>query len=71
ELSEALEKLISIMASGLVNGTITMDESVRIEILDWYVSQPVFIQSICKKQILSAGFITEDNHNNNELSIVV
>ena len=71
ELSEALEKLISIMASGLVNGTITMDESVRIEILDWYVSQPVFIQSICKKQMLSAGFITEDNHNNNELSIVV
>ena len=70
ELSDALERLVSIMAKGLANGTITMGESVRIEILNWYVSQPAFIQSICKDQMVNAGFIAEDNHNNNELSTV-
>ena len=69
ELSDALEKLLSIMAEGLANGTIIMDESVRLEILDWYMSQPAFIQSICKEQMISAGFVPADNHNDDELSM--
>lgn len=68
ELSEALEKLLSIMAEGLANGTIIMDESVRLEILDWYMSQPAFIQSICREQMTRAGFIADGNHNNGVLS---
>ena len=57
------------MAEGLANGTIIMDESVRLEILDWYMSQPAFIQSICKEQMISAGFVPADNHNDDELSM--
>ena len=68
ELSDALKSLVSIMADGLSNGTITMDETVRIKILDWYVSQPAFVQSICKDQMVAAGFITADNHNGYEMS---
>lgn len=51
ELSDALDKLVSIIADGLANGTIQMDESVRKAILDWYVSQPNFIQLICGEQL--------------------
>lgn len=43
ELVDALEQLITIMTDGLANGTIRMDESVRRELLDWYVSQPAFL----------------------------
>ena len=68
ELSDALEKLLSIMAEGLANGTITMSGSVRIEILDWYVSQPTFIQSICREQMIRAGFIAEGGPNSCDLS---
>lgn len=68
ELSDALEKLLSIMAEGLTNGTIIMDESVRLEILDWYMSQPAFIQSICREQMTRVGFIAEGNHGNCDLS---
>ncbi len=68
ELSDALNRLVSIMAEGLSNGTITMDESVRAEILDWYISQPVFIQNICKDSLVNSGFIAAGNHNGNELS---
>ena len=69
ELSDALDRLVSIMAEGISNGTITMDESVRVEILDWYISQPVFIQNICKDSLVNAGFVAADNHNGDELSI--
>lgn len=40
-------KFMSIIADGLSNGTIQMDESVREGILDWYVLQPSFIRLIC------------------------
>ena len=69
ELSDALKKLVSIMADGIANGAIAMDESVRIELLDWYLSQPAFIQSICKDQMVGAGFVAADNHNDGELSM--
>ena len=69
ELSDALKKLVSIMADGIANGAITMDESVRIELLDWYLSQPAFIQSICKDQMVGAGFVAAGSHNDGELSM--
>ena len=70
ELSDALKRLVSIIADGLANGTITMDESSRIEIIEWYVSQPAFIQSICRKPMIDAGFITVGDQTGNILSIV-
>ena len=69
ELSDALKKLVSIMADGIANGAIAMDESVRIELLDWYLSQPAFIQSICKDQMVGAGFVAAGSHNDGELSM--
>ena len=71
ELSDALASLLSIMTNGLANGTITMDESARVEVLDWYISQPAFIQSICKEQMICAGFLSDDNHNSNNLSTAI
>lgn len=70
ELSDALERLLSIMADGLANGTITIGESVRIEIIGWYVFQPAFIQAICRDQMVSAGFIATEDHSSNDLSMV-
>ena len=69
ELSDALERLVSIMADGLANGKITMDESVRMGIIDWYISQPLFIQSICRDQMADAGFIPPADSNSTELSM--
>ena len=68
ELTDALERIVSIIAEGLSNGTITMEDSARVQILDWYTSQPVFIQNICKESMAHAGFLVADNHNDDELS---
>lgn len=71
ELSDALDKLLSIIVDGLVNGTIQMDESVRGEILNWYVSQPNFIQVICGKQLADAGLLASTVHGDDGMSTVV
>ena len=70
ELSDALDKLVSIIADGLANGTIQMDESVRKAILDWYVSQPNFIQLICGKQLADVGLLALPEHNDTKMSTV-
>lgn len=70
ELSDALDKLVSIIADGLANGTIQMDESVRKAILDWYVSQPNFIQLICGEQLADVGLLALPEHNDAKMSTV-
>ena len=69
ELTDALKRLVSIMADGLAHGTIAMAESSRLEIINWYVSQPVFIQAICKEQMVQAGFLDSEEHKDSEKSI--
>ena len=59
ELSEALERLLAIFMEGLQNGTVQIDESVRRDLLDWYVSQPMFIQKLCAQQLDAAGILVE------------
>ena len=59
ELSEALERLLAIFMEGLQNGTVQIDESVRRDLIDWYVSQPMFIQRLCARQLDDAGILTE------------
>lgn len=68
ELTEALERLLSIFMEGLKNGTVQIDDLIRVEILDWYVSQPVFIQKICALQLNDAGILDED-HRCDKLSM--
>ena len=70
ELSGALNKLVAIIADGLANGTIQMDESVRKEILNWYVSQPRFIQLICGRQMADVGLLASTEHNDAKMSTV-
>lgn len=71
ELSDALKRLVSIIADGLAKGTIQMDESVRREILNWYVSQPNFIQSICGEQMVNAGLLAAAKYDDGKMSTVV
>ena len=47
EFSEAFKRLMTLFVNGLKEGTITMTENIRIELLDWYTSQPAFIQAFC------------------------
>ncbi len=46
EYSTALRSLMSIFATGIRNGSIIIDETVRMQLIEWFVSQPTFIQSI-------------------------
>ena len=61
ELSDALERLLAIFVDGLEAGTVKMEESVCKELLDWYISQPVFIQKLCCRSMTEAGIIL-DSH---------
>ncbi|MCI9359144.1 MAG: hypothetical protein HFH59_16995 [Lachnospiraceae bacterium] len=46
ELTAALRSLMSIFTTGIQNGRISIDETVRIQLIEWFVSQPAFIQSV-------------------------
>lgn len=70
KLSEALGKLVSIIMDGLSNGTLHMDESVRGEVLDWYVSQPNFIRLICGKQLAALGLVVLTVYSDGGMSTV-
>ena len=69
ELSDALERLLAIFVDGLVAGTVTIEESIRQDLLDWYISQPVFIQKLCCRSMIDAGIML-DNHISGEMSTV-
>lgn len=70
ELSDALGSLVSIIAEGLANGTVQMEESVRKALLDWYISQPNFIQLICGKQMAEAGLLVSTEYDVTKMSTV-
>ena len=55
ELSQALKRLMAIFLNGLNDGTVHIDESVRLELIDWYVSQLLFIQAIYKNLLNETG----------------
>lgn len=46
EYSTALRSLMSIFVTGISNGIIIIDETVRMQLIEWFVSQPAFIRSI-------------------------
>ncbi len=46
ELSSALKHLLSIFVKGIRDGSITIDETIRIQLVAWFVSQPKFIQAL-------------------------
>ena len=47
ELSTALKQLLTLLASGLENRAITITNEVKSQLINWFVSQPAFIQALC------------------------
>ena len=68
ELMDALGNLLSILEEGLNSGDVTMGERTRKELLQWYISQPVFIRSLCEQSMREAGLLPETDHNSEEMS---
>ncbi len=69
EFAEAFKRLLSLFVTGLKEGTITMTESVRMELLDWYISQPAFIKAFCSELLDSLGTGPSIDDESNSLSI--
>ena len=55
ELTEALSLLLNIVVSGIQTGTIKIDESVRCQLVEWFYSQPKFIQSLFPSFLTFSG----------------
>ena len=64
EYTTAPRSLMSIFATGIRNGNIMIDETVRMRLIGWVVSQPAFIQSIFP------GFINDIGVDQGDLSIL-
>ena len=60
ELGTALRGLMSIFATGVKNGSIIIDETVRIQLMEWFVSQPAFIRAIFPEFIGDIGADDEE-----------
>jgi len=62
ELTDALKRLLIIFAEGMRNGTIQIAEAVRRELIDWYVSQPKFIQRLYCEHLGDIELLTTGDH---------
>jgi len=60
EYSTALRRLMSIFTTGIRNGNIIIDETVRMQLIEWFVSQPGFIQSVFTEFMNGIGIDKED-----------
>lgn len=47
ELTTALRQLLELLANGLENKMITITSEVKSQLINWFVSQPAFIQALC------------------------
>ena len=47
ELSTALKQLLTLLANGLKDRAITISKEVKSQLINWFVSQPTFIQALC------------------------
>lgn len=47
ELSTALKQLLAILGNGLKERAITVSKEVKSQLINWFVSQPAFIQALC------------------------
>ena len=59
ELSQALKSLLEIFASGLRDGSIHVSESVRVQLVEWFYSQPQFIQAIFPSFLTESSLIPD------------
>ena len=69
ELSEALERLLEIFIEGIEKGTVKIDESIRKELLDWYISQPAFIRKMCSSILTESGLFEMAVYTEEKMSI--
>jgi hypothetical protein len=47
ELSNALKQLLEILVNGVKNRVVTISKEVKSQLINWFVSQPTFIQALC------------------------
>ena len=47
ELSTALKQLLEILVNGVKNQMITITSEIKSQLINWFVSQPAFIQALC------------------------
>ncbi|HOO79409.1 MAG TPA: transposase [Lachnospiraceae bacterium] len=47
ELTTALKQLLELLVNGLQNRAITITNEVKSQLINWFVSQPLFIQALC------------------------
>ena len=47
ELSTALKQLLEILVNGLGNQMLTITSEIKSQLINWFVSQPAFIQALC------------------------
>jgi len=47
ELTTALRQLLELLANGIENRMIAITSEVKSQLINWFVSQPAFIQALC------------------------
>lgn len=46
ELSTALKQLLKILCDGIKNRAITITNEIKVQLINWFVSQPAFIKAL-------------------------
>ena len=68
ELADALGSLLAILEDSLSSGDTVMGERTRKQLLQWYISQPLFVRNICQHSMVQAGFILDQVNGAGDMS---
>ena len=63
ELADALRSLLVLFVTGMKSGAVKIDETIRVQLISWFMSQPTFIRVIFPAFLTESGLLATEYTN--------
>ena len=63
ELADALRSLLALFVAGMKSGAVKIDETIRVQLISWFMSQPTFIRVIFPAFLTESGLLATEYTN--------
>ena len=61
ELADALRSLLALFVAGMKSGAVKIDETIRVQMISWFTSQPAFIRFLFPAFLTESGLLAFDH----------
>ena len=67
ELADALRSLLALFVAGMKSGAVKIDETIRVQMISWFTSQPTFIRILFPSFLTESGLLAAEHANSSFL----